>query len=251
MTSYQIWNYIAMGAFAVAGIFLAIAAVIFFRAHILSVIAVLSGKAARKDIERIKTEIDTKGTDTGKFDFFEADKNAAPARSAGKYAKPKKTRSVQVAQASVGTASSAPSAASSTGSSAASPAQPTAPKTAKRAATFAQPAAPNASKHATQPIQPTPARPTPVQPADSSKNAAFKYVPGKQQGGDAEAETDLLAAKPEFGATEILKSAATDDGETELLTVASEHPVKAGVSGGDQKFAIVWDETVVHTKEVI
>jgi hypothetical protein len=71
MTSYQIWNYIGVGSFVISVIFLAIALLLFFRGHIPSVIAVLTGRAQKKDIERIQVSIG-EGGNTGKFDFFEA-----------------------------------------------------------------------------------------------------------------------------------------------------------------------------------
>jgi hypothetical protein len=99
VTSYQIWIYIAIGSFVISGIFLAIALIIFFRGHILSVIAILNGKAEKKDIERIQSEIG-EGSTTGKFEFYDKTKgrikNEISATDSAKTTEPLKAQPARI-----------------------------------------------------------------------------------------------------------------------------------------------------------
>jgi hypothetical protein len=82
MNIYEVWYYIMVVSFVAAGIFLVIAVVFFFRAHIPSTIAVLNGRAQKKDIERIRTEIDQDGYE--RFHYFEGEEKRAEARREAK-----------------------------------------------------------------------------------------------------------------------------------------------------------------------
>jgi hypothetical protein len=75
MSTYELWYYIMVVSFVAAGVFLALAIVFFFRAHISSTIAVLSGRAQKRDIERIRTEIGQDGHE--RFHYFEGEENRA------------------------------------------------------------------------------------------------------------------------------------------------------------------------------
>jgi hypothetical protein len=79
MNTYELWYYIMIASFVVAGVFLAIAIIFFFRAHIPSTIAVLNGKAQKMDIERIRTEIGQDGHE--RFHYSEEEEEREETRS--------------------------------------------------------------------------------------------------------------------------------------------------------------------------
>jgi hypothetical protein len=82
MNTYELWYYIMVAAFAVAGIFLALTIIVFLREHIPSVFAVLNGRAQKKDIEKIRAEM-ARGDDE-RFHYFEKDGRHAANRSVTK-----------------------------------------------------------------------------------------------------------------------------------------------------------------------
>jgi hypothetical protein len=209
MIGYETWHYTGIVSFVVAGIFLAIAVIIFFRAHIPSVIAVLNGKAQKKDIEKIRAEMTREGS--GRFEYFDKDRagsgtsGAGAVIGSGKYARPRKAASFapEAAARPSQSQAAAPSSASSEPAPSATPsAGSVLPKPAE-VKTAAPAPAPNAA--GTLPSAPDAGRPA----KETPPLTAFKFVPATPE----DPETDVLT---QDGAKTVVLS--RHDPETDILS---------------------------------